>query len=134
MCNIHTCVYAYWITDCSQFVKRVIPCTIMCHAMSHVDHTSIKNSPDIVELHENTDRVKMLWRVTGTCDITYTCHGIYTCLETHDCDSCLVTDDYNFFRIADEFQIKDFTFGLKSNQILCVEVMSVIRFYVHAQF
>ncbi|KAH3725239.1 hypothetical protein DPMN_051074 [Dreissena polymorpha] len=64
-------------------------------------HTSIKNSPDIVELHENTDRVKMLWRVTGTCDITYTCHGIYTCSETHDCDSCRVTDDYNFFRIAE---------------------------------
>ncbi|KAH3725218.1 hypothetical protein DPMN_051053, partial [Dreissena polymorpha] len=53
-------------------------------------HTLITNSPTIVQLHENTDREKMLWHVTGTCDITYKCHGMYTCAETHDCDSCTV--------------------------------------------
>lgn len=70
------------------------------------DHTSITNSPTIVQLHENTDREKMLWHVTGTCEITFTCHGIYTCAETHVCDSCIVTDVHNFFFIDGKYNFR----------------------------
>ncbi|KAH3725348.1 hypothetical protein DPMN_051182 [Dreissena polymorpha] len=62
-------------------------------------YTSITNNPSIVRLHENTDRDKLLWTVTGTCDITYQCFSVYTCAETHVCDSCVVTDTYKFFYI-----------------------------------
>ncbi|KAH3725237.1 hypothetical protein DPMN_051072, partial [Dreissena polymorpha] len=62
-------------------------------------HMSITNNPSIVSLHENTDIDKLLWTITGTCDISYQCFSVYTCAQSHVCDSCAVTDTYNFFYV-----------------------------------
>ncbi|XP_052242339.1 uncharacterized protein LOC127852424 [Dreissena polymorpha] len=60
-------------------------------------HSFFTSWASIARLHENTDREKLIWRVTATIDITFTCNTTFTCAETHDSDKFTLNDPNNLY-------------------------------------